>query len=277
MNVSIQDTYNLVWKLASVITGRAVPEILETYDFERRSVAEELMEMDHRLVSAYQKGGSALDELEKVRDKYAGFMTGVQVTYWPSLLVSSGDTSAAKHIHLGMRLPSFTVVSQADASCVQLIETLRSDGSWRLIVFPGDIRQPDRIKRLNAFAAVFSGRSRMSEALRGEGSPQLRMILVHSSPRISVNLLDLPDAFHPLDETLGYDYWGVYADHCTDGNKPGQAYRGYGISETKGCLVLCRPDQHIAWVGSIEEWPAMDHFFSRFSRNHVWAGTMPER
>lgn len=73
--------------------------------------------MAHRLVNAYRKGGRALDEVEKVRDEYAGIMTGFQVTYQPTPLVSSGDASAAKHIYLGMRRPSFPVTCHADQSC----------------------------------------------------------------------------------------------------------------------------------------------------------------
>src|SRR6185437_14901813 len=39
MNVSIQDTYNLTWKLGSVITRVAHPCILDTFEPERRPVA----------------------------------------------------------------------------------------------------------------------------------------------------------------------------------------------------------------------------------------------
>ncbi|RMJ23132.1 hypothetical protein PHISP_06002 [Aspergillus sp. HF37] len=277
MNVSIQDTYNLVWKLASVVTGIAEHTILETYDSERRPVAEELMEMDHLLVNAYQKGGSALDEVEKVRRKYAGFISGVQVTYPPSALVSIGDVNAAKHISLGMRLPSVPVIRQADAACRQLAETLVSDGSWRLIVFPGDLRRPDRLDVLNAFADAFSARSHLLATTRGKRLSAICMVLVHSSPRASVNLLDLPGTFHPFDDALGYDYWKVFADDSAHGTESGQAYKCYGIRESSGCLVLCRPDQHVAWIGTMEEWAELDNFFSRFSRKHGEMQSMPER
>jgi hypothetical protein len=40
MNSGIQDVHNLAWKLAFVLTGRAGPELLETYEMERRPVAE---------------------------------------------------------------------------------------------------------------------------------------------------------------------------------------------------------------------------------------------
>lgn len=49
MNVSMQDCYNLGWKLALVIKGIAKPSILSTYQSERRRVAQDLIDFDHRL------------------------------------------------------------------------------------------------------------------------------------------------------------------------------------------------------------------------------------
>ncbi|HEU4993900.1 MAG TPA: FAD-dependent monooxygenase, partial [Gemmatimonadaceae bacterium] len=39
-NTGIQDAYNLAWKLDAVVNGAARPELLESYDAERRPVAE---------------------------------------------------------------------------------------------------------------------------------------------------------------------------------------------------------------------------------------------
>lgn len=51
--------------------------------------------------------------------------------------------------------------------------------------------------------------------------------------------------------------------HATETHQP---YRDYGIDETAGCIVLCRPDQHIAWIGNMDEWATLDNFFS------LWVG-----
>ncbi|HEY6798519.1 MAG TPA: FAD-dependent monooxygenase [Kineosporiaceae bacterium] len=42
-NTSIQDSYNLAWKLAAVLRGQAGPELLETYSAERAPVAERIV------------------------------------------------------------------------------------------------------------------------------------------------------------------------------------------------------------------------------------------
>ena len=43
-NTSIQDSYNLAWKLAHVINGAASPALLDTYDAERAPIARQIVE-----------------------------------------------------------------------------------------------------------------------------------------------------------------------------------------------------------------------------------------
>ena len=42
-NTSVQDSYNLAWKLAAVLRGQASPSLLETYSTERAPVAEQIV------------------------------------------------------------------------------------------------------------------------------------------------------------------------------------------------------------------------------------------
>ena len=46
MNVSMQDAFNLGWKLAAVLQGRSDPALLATYSAERQPVARELIDFD---------------------------------------------------------------------------------------------------------------------------------------------------------------------------------------------------------------------------------------
>ena len=268
MNVSIQDTYNLVWKLGAVITNGADPVILETYESERRPVARQLMTLDSRLVQAYEKEEKdASSGVYEVRDQYAGFMAGIEVTYPHSIVVAdkdrAGETTLAKNIKLGMRLPSFLVVHLCDGVSIHLAQRLPSDGVWRLLVFPGDLREKERVNALSAFAESFSKRSHLAHLQRthpqGSRCPRIESLLVQSNHRSSINLLDLPELFHPFDDVMGWDYWRAFAD---DKN---MAYKGYGIDQAGlGCLILCRPDQHVAWIGSMEDTAGLDSYFSTF-------------
>src|SRR5262249_30874399 len=48
MNTGLQDAYNLAWKLALVVTGRAGPELLDSYEAERIPVAQRLLDTTDR-------------------------------------------------------------------------------------------------------------------------------------------------------------------------------------------------------------------------------------
>ena len=44
LNTSVQDAYNLCWKIAMVVKGQAAPELLASYDAERSPVARQIVE-----------------------------------------------------------------------------------------------------------------------------------------------------------------------------------------------------------------------------------------
>ncbi len=60
-NTSIQDAYNLAWKLAHVVSGVASPALLESYDAERAPVARQIVERANQSIADTGKIISALD------------------------------------------------------------------------------------------------------------------------------------------------------------------------------------------------------------------------
>lgn len=261
MNVSIQDSYNLMWKLGAVITRNASPTILDTYHSERHPVAKKLMELDSLLVSAYQEKSSNCDGLGEVLREYSGFMSGIEVTYPPGMLVSDHHRvtgSIAGNVRLGMRMPSFPLVYQCDGSPLHLAQALISNGFWRLLVFVGDIRQQETLESLDSLA------DSLSTTCHEKDQPALEPLLIHRSPRVEINLLDLPAIFHPYDDTFGCDYWKVFADETSHVEHLGTVKQS-GISEGSGVLILCRPDQHVAWTGGIANTSDLRSYLLRLS------------
>ncbi len=55
LNTSLQDSYNLGWKLASVLKG-APPALLDTYEEERRPIAAEVLGLSTRLLGSQKQG-----------------------------------------------------------------------------------------------------------------------------------------------------------------------------------------------------------------------------
>jgi 2,4-dichlorophenol 6-monooxygenase len=59
-NTSIQDSYNLAWKLALVLRGAAGPSLLETYDAERAPVGRQVVERANQSIAEF---GAILEAL----------------------------------------------------------------------------------------------------------------------------------------------------------------------------------------------------------------------
>ncbi len=71
-NTGIQDAYNLAWKLEAVIKGTAAPELLETYDAERRPIADRTVAQSlARLQAWFKDPGRRLPPPEPIRDDNA--------------------------------------------------------------------------------------------------------------------------------------------------------------------------------------------------------------
>ena len=288
MNVSMQDTYNLIWKLGTVLTGKANPAILETYEAERRQVALDLLKADEEIARYYSERSEndrrteGRVDFEKMRERTSEFLCGIGVTYKPSRLVArsnqgsshdcSGDGGTiiakqdlAPNIKLGARLPSYRVINQADAISIQLADKLKSDGRWRLIVFAGDLKDTAQFKRYESLGSRLSSpKSIMKKYMPKNERPDsvIELLTVHCSPRIEIELLDLPDVFHPYDEDTGWDYEKVFADDVSYHAGFDDAYAKYGIDKKRGCIVVCRPDQHVGYIGTLEDVEDVERYFA---------------
>lgn len=80
----------------------------------------------------------------------------------------------------------------------------------------------------------------------------LRILLVHPGKREDVELASLPEIFWQWNEGNGYDYCSVFADEGPE-QTAGSSYLSYGLDCDRGCIVLCRPDQHVAAIADLEE------------------------
>src|SRR5215213_2309950 len=63
-NTSIQDAYNLAWKLALVLEGKADPSLLETYDDERAPIGRQIVERANKSIEEFEPIFDALGLLE---------------------------------------------------------------------------------------------------------------------------------------------------------------------------------------------------------------------
>lgn len=268
MNVSMQDTYNLCWKICSVLRGLAKPDILDTYQTERRKIALDLIRVDHEISRFYSVASASQSDFQRFREKFYDFLSGVAVTYDESCLSSHERTSStaqdgvANNIFIGIRLASHQVLNQADAKPKQMAELLPSNGRWRVLVFAGDLRNPEQVSLINAIGddlrKVVQAYTPVDQAI---GSV-IEVLTIHAAPRISFELLDLHEIYHPWDDMRGWDYGKVFVDDESHHEGFAKAYEKYGIDRGHGCFVVCRPDQHVGCKGGLRDMPRLlDDYF----------------
>ncbi|KAK4986999.1 hypothetical protein LTR50_004951 [Elasticomyces elasticus] len=163
MNVSLQDGYNIGWKLAAVLNGRASSELLKTYNLEREKVAADLIEFDRSFTKLFSsKTGTTDDHSSEYFSqqfiKSGRYTAGLTAKYDDSLITSAGRSrqELAKGLKVGMRFPSAQVVRFCDARAMQLIKVLSANGRWRIVVFAGNLQNLANAERLEKVGILFS-------------------------------------------------------------------------------------------------------------------------
>ena len=256
MNVSIADAWNLGWKLAGVLRGTARPELLRTYTEERQAIAAELIDFDReyaRMAGAPPRetaDGAGVDpaEFQRFFVQQGRFTAGVATRYSPSLV-----TAEPAHQHLatgfpvGMRFASAPVIRLADARPMQLGHVHRADGAWRLYVFadPASPAAPEsRTAQLCTFLA--SEESPLARSTPAGAAPDsvidVRAVLQQGHRELSVDVL--PPVLLPRKGRFGLV--DLEKTFCPD--PAADVFDVRGIDREDGCLVLVRPDQHVAAV-----------------------------
>lgn len=274
MNVSMGDTFNLGWKLAHVLQGRAAPSLLRTYSAERWREAKRLVDTDHewaRIMSA-PPGQSELDNTDEPRfvrqfKENLEFTGGLAVQYDQSVLIGAPAHQAlAKGLPIGRRFHSAPVVRLSDAKQMQLGHAAEADGRWRIYAFAGR----------NDGGAAGSAMGRLAEWLRQDpNSPvvkftrraedidsviDVRAVFQQTFDRL--NYEAMPSLLKPTKGRLGLqDHEKVF---CVDHKGIGDIFEMRGIDRDKGCMVIVRPDQYVAHVLPLDAYGDLAAFFAGF-------------
>lgn len=227
MNVSLQDGYNIGWKLASILKGQTGPDLLKTYTIERQRIAEILIHWDKvwvkQMASMGKDSGGVLDadgniDFSEIFVKAEAFTAGLTVTYDDSSITRAKGSSQqlATNLIVGMRFPSVQVIRFCDALPMQLVRALPSDGRWRIVVFAGDIRQDAAFRKLNQVSYASNQLAhvliyQLGEYLFSDGGfiqkylpPSsdidsfIEVIVVLSGERLKINQEQIPQCFWPV-------------------------------------------------------------------------------
>lgn len=222
MNTSIQDAFNLAWKLAYVMKGHARPDLLDTYDVERHPVAESLLSGTDQAYTRLLKAGDlakyavrtlgpTLLASETIRNKMREVLEEIGINYRKGPL--TGDFGGSSGPEAGDRALDATVVDLPSKDSKPLRDFFRG-GHWTLLGFSGRSASDTDISDLLELLAKISERYRgLVKAFLIAGGLPVR----HSESGVL------------LDVML-------------------QAHEQFGV--TRPCLYLIRPDWYIGFRGS---------------------------
>jgi phenol 2-monooxygenase len=192
---------------------------------------------------------------------------GTDVSVKDKAFVVASQQPLAPKVEVGKRMPSIKVLNQADARPWHFQELLKSNGRWRLVIFPGDISQPKQKERLNELGKNLEGADSFLKRFTPSGARYdsvIEVLTVHAAPRAETTIFDLPEVFRPYDDVDGWDYWKIFVDDQSYHEGHGHIYESFGIDAEEGCAVILRPDQYVSYVGRMDGYDEMDKFFSGF-------------
>lgn len=283
MNVSMQDAFNLGWKLAAVLRGQCPPQLLHSYSAERQAVARELIDFDRewaKMLSAPLKTsetGRGVDpkEVEAYFVRHGRYTAGTATRYAPSVLTGEPTHAGlAAGLPVGARFHSAPVIRLGDAKPVELGHVAQADGRWRLYAFADRADPSSPASRLRALCDVLAASP--SSPLRCYTRPgadidsviDLRAIL--QQPHREVAVEALPSLLLPRKGRLGLiDYEKVF---CPDLKSGQDIFDLRGIDRERGCLVIVRPDQYVANVLPLDDHAGPAAYFAAFMVPQVSAG-----
>ncbi|KAK4662335.1 uncharacterized protein QC763_700530 [Podospora pseudopauciseta] len=272
MNVSLQDGHNIGWKLGMVLQGLARPDILETYVLERERTATELIDFDRKFTKLFntkyrQEHGITAGMFAEQFTKAGRYTAGQAVQYDASAITDIGehDKELVAKVTVGMRFPTAQVVRSCDAKAMQLVKGLPANGQWYIVVFSGDLSQPEAMSRLDEISSTLSQTVQRLTPTGVDPDGVIDRILVTAGDRKKVELDAIPDFFTPVTGKWKMKNLGkIYADDESYNSGHGHAYEAYGVDASKGAIVVVRPDHYVAKVCRLEDVESLGSFFEGF-------------
>jgi hypothetical protein len=196
LNLGLQDAVNLGWKLAGVLARRVGPELLDTYETERRPAAERVL-MHSRAQLALIRPGP---EVTAVRELFGELLDDPANVRRLSDLVSGADvrlpTDPHAHPLVGHWVPDITIETPTGAARVA---ELGRDGRPLLLDLTGN----------SALATAYRNADGITVAAgRGSENVSATALLVRPDGYVAwASSSEVPDA-QTLDQTMLY-WFGI--------------------------------------------------------------------
>lgn len=245
LNTGIHDAVNLGWKLAFQIRGLVQPGVLETYSPERMTAVQKLINYDkdisilmsHKWPSWYE-GDKAADPyllLGEIFEQAASFNTGLGISYPANMVNQAAKVELA--VVSGSRPPDVHFMAPGTNQEVRFQRITYNIAKFWVVVCTGNVGST-RISLLALKAYL--------------ASTQGKTLTTHRAVEF---LTICPTIGCSPYEAMGMKPFGdLYFDPSD------VAHSRFGVNETKGSIIILRPDGLVGCSGPLERIWVKDYF-----------------
>ena len=265
MNVSMQDGFNISWKLGQVISGRSSQELLRTYSAERQVTAKNLIDFDKEWSTLMATPQEELPEETYLQDFYvktAEFPAGFMTEYTESMITAAPEhQELATGFPVGKRFKSARVQRSCDANFIHLGHEARADGRWRIYVFADAATPSDTGSTVTGLSTwLESDPTSPLVRFRREGEDLdslIELSVVYQQEHTTFSFPVVPSVFRPTVGEFGLEYVEkIFAAMPED-----DIFEERGISRD-GAVVVVRPDQYVSAVFPLDAHAEIADFFA---------------
>ena len=275
MNVSMGDSFNLGWKLISVLQGRAAPALLHSYSAERQLVAKDLIDFDRewaKIISAKPeetetRPGDEAPLFQKYFVEHGRYTAGLSVKYQTSDLTGATTWQhLATGFEIGTRFHSAPVIRLADGRPMHLGHTIKADTRWHIYAFSGDedpSGERSNIRDLCTFLTTSSASPIRKFTPAGQDiDAVIDLRAVFQQYHRDLMVAKMPELLLPRKGRYGLiDYEKMF---CADLKNAQDIFSVRGIDRQQGCILIVRPDQYVAHILPMDAYAELGDFFARF-------------
>lgn len=265
MNVSMQDGFNIGWKLGQVLAGSAPKSLLRTYHDERHPAAANLIAFDKEWSTLMATPADQLEDPEAVEKYYVAaeeFAAGFLTQYGDNLITAGTEhQELATGFPVGRRFKSHPAMRRCDAVSTHIGHEHVADGRWRIYAF-ADSPAPDEDSQLREWAQWLqndpdSPLQRCTPA-DGDQNAIFDIKVIYQQHYHDFELFDAPEVFFPRVGPHRLQNW----ENVWSSLKDDDFFAARGISR-EGAIVVVRPDQYVAAVLPLSDTAALQTFFEQ--------------
>ena len=263
MNVSMQDGFNIAWKLGHVLDGRAPESLLSTYSAERQVVAKNLIDFDKEWSTLMAKKPEEFENPSDLEDFYvrtAEFPAGFMTEYAPSMLIGEAvHQDLAAGFTIGKRFKSAPVLRVSDTNPLQLGHQAKADGRWRIYVFAdaAPAGTPSPLTELADWLQNAPESPLAAQPAGGDDDAWFDLKVIYQQDHMEIDINAVPQVFKPQVGPFRLtDLNKVYGT-----NPEADIFDLRGL-DRNGVMVVVRPDQYVANVLPLTATAELGEFFA---------------